>query len=409
MLMGVDDFQLLQAYPRGKHWLHQAWQHGAGAVWGLGVRVDADGRLVVGAGLGIDAVGRELHLDADACLDLAAWLASHRDDAALAEYLMPQADGSLIFSAHVVIRFRGCLERQVPALREPCAGDGAATAYSRVFETGELALIPGPAPTDPPDPSAADYRRLRALLGLAEADPEDAEVSEALAAVAAAPAAERTATLVAALRRLAASDSAALSPPQPEPGAPACLFPSDKVSPDLLLAGLERLHLRPDGDGWAFVGLDAVDQSVRPVVLPTRLLQELLCACTCPVPTDAGGPRVRPESVALAGTTLTLEVDRPLLAGSVDPSAFAVLSMSDPGGWSSSGIDSASFDAPTLTLTVALSAEPLGELVRVIARGTGPTPLLGSDGVPLAGAVGDPPGGSADGRDFVHMFERSGS
>jgi hypothetical protein len=409
MLMGVDDFQLLQAYPRGKHWLHQAWQHGAGAIWGLGVRVEPDGRLVVGAGLGIDAVGRELHLDADACLDLAAWLAAHRDDADLAEHLEEQEDGSLIFDAHVVIRFRGCLERQVPALREPCAGDGAATAYSRVFETVELALVPGPAPTAPPDPSAADYRRLRALLGLAEADPEETEIGEALADIAALPPADRPAALVAALRRLAALDSAALAPPQPAGGGPACLFPSDEAAPSLPLAALAGLHLTPDGGGWIFSELTAVDQAVRPVVLPTRLLQELLCACTCNAAADPGGPRVLRDSVALAGTTLTLEVDRTLLAASVAPTAFAVLSFDEAGGWSEGVIDSAGYDEPTLTLTIELSAEPGGDRIRVIARGTGPTPLLGADAVPLAGAVGDPPGSRGDGRDFVHMFERSGS
>jgi hypothetical protein len=49
-----------------------------------------------------------------------------------------------------------------------------------------------------------------------------------------------------------------------------------------------------------------------------------------------------------------------------------------------------------------------GNLVRVIARGTGPSPLLGAAAlVPLAGAVGGPPGTAEDGHDFVLMVKRS--
>jgi hypothetical protein len=48
-----------------------------------------------------------------------------------------------------------------------------------------------------------------------------------------------------------------------------------------------------------------------------------------------------------------------------------------------------------------------GNLVRIIAHGTGPYPLLGTNLVPLAGEVGGAPGGATDGIDFVHMLKRS--
>jgi hypothetical protein len=41
--------------------------------------------------------------------------------------------------------------------------------------------------------------------------------------------------------------------------------------------------------------------------------------------------------------------------------------------------------------------------VRLIAFGTGPTPLLGTDLAPLAGVVGGPKGSSHNGNDFVDM------
>ena len=37
MLLGVDDFQTLDAYHRGKMWCHSAWLHGQGVIWGLQV------------------------------------------------------------------------------------------------------------------------------------------------------------------------------------------------------------------------------------------------------------------------------------------------------------------------------------------------------------------------------------
>ena len=42
MLLGVSDFQVLMANPRGKLRLHQAWQHGPGVVWGYPVSVRPD-------------------------------------------------------------------------------------------------------------------------------------------------------------------------------------------------------------------------------------------------------------------------------------------------------------------------------------------------------------------------------
>ena len=47
----------------------------------------------------------------------------------------------------------------------------------------------------------------------------------------------------------------------------------------------------------------------------------------------------------------------------------------------------------------------------MIASGTGPYPLLGRIGhnrIPLAGAVGGPPGTAHNGNDFVFMFKRGG-
>src|SRR5689334_6055259 len=80
MLLGVDDLETAQAYPRGKIRLHNAWLHREGVVWGLDVQLtNKRGELSVTAGLALDAAGRELYLDSTACVDLGKWYAKHAD------------------------------------------------------------------------------------------------------------------------------------------------------------------------------------------------------------------------------------------------------------------------------------------------------------------------------------------
>src|SRR4051794_1224308 len=156
MLLGVDDFLIEQQYHSGKMRLHNAWLHRAGVVHGYDVQLDLQhGEIRVTAGLALDAAGNELHLEADACVNVAEWYAKHKSDADFAEI----APG--VFDAHVEISFKACLTRQIPALIDPCDGATAGTAYSRIFETVEIRLLPGKA-KPPPLP----YHRLRVLLGL---------------------------------------------------------------------------------------------------------------------------------------------------------------------------------------------------------------------------------------------------
>jgi hypothetical protein len=56
---------------------------------------------------------------------------------------------------------------------------------------------------------------------------------------------------------------------------------------------------------------------------------------------------------------------------------------------------------------IELSSSFGGNLVRLTARGTGTSPILGTNLIPLAGVVGGPPGGAHAGHDFVFMLKRS--
>src|SRR5262249_55535145 len=145
MLLGVDDFETEQAYHRAKHRLHNAWLHREGVVWGFGVDIKTDeGEVEVKPGLALDASGHELHLEAAVCLNVEKWIEKHKDDPDIE--LETSDDQKKVKHAHVVMRFKACLTRQVPAFLEPCNNAGTGTAYSRVFETVEILMLPGAAP-----------------------------------------------------------------------------------------------------------------------------------------------------------------------------------------------------------------------------------------------------------------------
>lgn len=458
MLLGVDDFETEQAYHRGKLRLHNAWLHGPGVVWGYAVTVpDVEGQpdtktgeIRVEPGLALDPVGRELHLDLAACVDVGAWFEEHREDGLEVE----DTEDGVRFTAHVVIRFRSCLTRAVPALSEPCEGAQADTAYSRVFETVEILLRPGGAP-----PRPESYRRLRVLFNLVRPDdlvlPDDQEAIDERDAVLGLAAAEQPRAYLEAFRRLAPLDQIELQPHGEDDGAGG-LFPAAADAP-VVLAEIRDIELARQDEGWRLVGTGAVDTSVRPAHVATATIQELLCGplfapgegpgpeppppdeeededeeeeepsgggggaeepvgggafvdvASAPVGAagtgDGGGPRIDPASVSVEGESIRLRVEGRLSAASVQPRAFEISAYDRRDGWHRLEVRSATVERRGL-ITLALRTRPGGNLVRIIARGTGDAPLLDTDLVPLAGAVGGPDGTRHQGHDFVFMLKR---
>jgi hypothetical protein len=289
MLLGVDDFETEQAYHRGQTRLHQSWLHGAGVVWGLRVELDKDRNEVrVGRGLAYDGAGRPLHLDAAACLDPGAWLDRHGDDVNRIEPPPEGADAA--FDAHVEARWASCLTRPVPALAEPCEDARVETAYSRVWETIELRLVPGLA-----DPPADRYRRVRILLGLlAPGDgPGDADAAKARADVLATAEAERAKAALAAFRAMANADAIDLAPPESDDGA--LVLTAAAPPAPVVLANLRGVQLRRDaaGDAWGLVGGE-VELSPRRSHVASETVQELVVAALAggPAPAPPPGPPV---------------------------------------------------------------------------------------------------------------------
>lgn len=274
MLLGVADFQADQAYHRGKMRLHNAWLHGAGVVWGLGVAADLQrGEIAVAPGLAYDGCGRELHVDAPMCLHVGRWFAAHRSDAG---FTFTESGGSVRFDAHVRIRHRACLTQPVPALADSC-GEGGGTAYSRVFETVDIELVPGLAPAP-----LHRHHLLRVLLGLDEPRTDDdgnvllpdQTALDARAAIAAAAPADRVSTAAAAFHHVSVLDTMADTPasdPHDADSAESGLFPSG-APVALVLADVGGIELTSQDDGFVLAAASVANE-VRAVLLPSATLQ----------------------------------------------------------------------------------------------------------------------------------------
>ncbi len=408
MLLGVDDFETEQAYHRAKMRLHNAWLHREGVVWGFGVKLDTDhGEIRVTPGLALDAAGHELHLEGEACLNLGEWFDKHQQDPG---FTVTTTNGNTAFNAHVVIRFKACLTRQVPALMEPCDNAGTGTAYSRVCETVEILLLPNQAPA-----RVYPYHRLRLMFGLDEprlkenstdSTPEDQAVLDEVKNIQALPAAQQPAAWLAAFHRFAALDEIDLRPAISEDGARILFFPGRDDDP-VVLADITGIMLTRQNNGWVVSG-GAVDTSVRPSHVATTTIQDLLyrpILAASETGAEDIGPRVVPGSVLLlTSTAIEFRVDRELHDASVKPAAFCVTWFDPATGWHKANIRTASYGGgETLTVNLELKS-PVHGRVRLIVYGTGPEPLLGLNLVPFAGAAGGPPGTPHNGHDFAYVL-----
>lgn len=410
MLLGVDDFETEQAYHRAKMRLHNAWLHGAGVIWGFNVKVVGE-EVHVMPGLALDAAGHELHLEADACLNVGAWFEKHKSDPDFK--VTTGEDGSQSFDAHVVIRFKACLTRQVPSLLEPCENGSTGTAYSRVFETVEILLRPNKAPlhVDP-------YHRLRLLFGLdapkkkdgstTDNTPEDQAVLDRIAKIQMLPGAQQRAEWLAAFHQFAALDEIDLKPAQSEDSEQTLLFPGRDDDP-VVLADISGLKLTKKENDWTLSVGAVVDVGRRPSHVATTTIQDLLsgslgCCVESTTPPPALGPRVDPKTVTISNKAIVLIFDQPLQKSTVTAAVFSVTVFNKDKGWipfeAEAFLDVAK---PTVTLTPNEKKTFVAGLTRIIAKGTGPTPIMGVNNLPLAGATTDAP--APQGADFVWMGE----
>lgn len=397
MLLGVEDFQTLIGYSRGKGMLHNAWLHGCGVVWGYRVEREGDRTLRVKPGLALDGLGRELLLDADFCIDLDCWLQEKRDD-------LKVEDGRMCACLFAV--FDTCPTAPVPALADPCDLSRKHNDYSRVVEGVRLELRPGRCPRRK---SPGAYHRIRVLLGLDPDASGDAgkEALEVSLEVAGKPPSERAGALLAAFRRLAAKGVTDLEPATEDGDAYPWMFPVTEDEAGVALA--EVCFTVHRGNRCVDIDDVKVDPTVRTALLPTSVIQELVCG---PPPAalgegsdpDAGGPRVIPGSLSWAASdTLIFRVTKALHPGSLIGNSILLTSLGEQ-GWVREDILNVTYE--NKTVRIVRQDRPAYLAIRLLVRGTGPTPVLGTDFVPLAGIVGGPPGTAQDGHDAVLTLSR---
>ncbi|GIM91576.1 hypothetical protein [Paractinoplanes toevensis] len=387
MLLGVDDFRGMLGHPRAKHLLHQAWLHGPGVIRGYEVTT-AEHEVRVRPGLAVDGMGRELPLRTTQCVDVADWLARGN------RKLRWNSKLKLNVVATAGYRFTDPVPQPGGSVLDPL--DPAGSSASRYAETVTVDLVEAARPE--PDP----YRRLRVLLGLAWPRPGDAGDAEAAGEarrIAKLAPGERPRALLTAFQGFAGRAVGSLGPAEGWTDADA--FPVAENT-GLVLA---RIVVTSGTGGTPLLG--APDLSVRRSLLPTGVLQELLCGLgpsfpdrTAGDPVDAGGPRlVRGSAEWTDDRTMSVEVTADLRPGSLTRPAVAVSSASDEGHWVVGDVSDVRYE--DRTITVRLTRPPRYELVRWRVRGTGSTPVLGTDGSPLAGVDDGPPATGDDGRDAV--------
>ncbi len=294
LVLGADDLVQEQLYHLEKHRLHNRLLHGYGTLCGLQVSLSEpeDGpRLTVSPGVAVDPRGREIRVPEAYCANLRSWLESHAAEIQDRLAASPAPSPPEPLSLYLVLCYRECQTDEVPIPGGPCKTLEDSSVASRIQDAFELALR-----LDPPDQTEQEAVRdlVELLRSIAISDAPDGLTEDGIAAL---------------VRGLTAPGSPALaSPPLASPpGSPP--FDVQHMHPDevnaLLRVALRvwvtevRPSLLPSGancaagppaegcvllaevvltldSGLGLVGDAVLDESQRPYLLHTRLLQECL-------------------------------------------------------------------------------------------------------------------------------------
>ena len=157
-MLNADDLTDEQAYHRGQLARALRYLHGTGTVAGLKVEFAADTEeVVVQPGMAIDRVGRVVVVPRKACIRVARWFATIRDNPNTAGKLTKAFDGTHVV-ADVFLRYARCERGKTPAFAEGLleALDAAVPARVRDWYALDMLPVADPtvAPVLPPDPWA---------------------------------------------------------------------------------------------------------------------------------------------------------------------------------------------------------------------------------------------------------------
>lgn len=325
LVLGVDEFVDEQVYFLEKEYLHNRSLHGYGTVSGLEVtreQNEDDIEIRVAPGIGIDQYGRVFIVRNTQCASLLSWL----DEQAL------DPGDQAIF---VVARYAECETELVPIAGQPCSSSELLNAPSRIRDIFEIELV-----VEPPLQTAhGAARNLAEFLSRFRIDPAAAELPDLgtpaeLAAIIGPPFISQSATdfrqhLNTVVEDLTGTTGARRIPIQPaaalalrddiyvywvtevRPTLPPSLLDPDQPEnseaepppAEILLAQI-TFPLPEDGGDPALEEVE-VDNSVRPVILHTGLIQELFR-----FPDRAGEGEAAPARPALAFATVEDAGDR---------------------------------------------------------------------------------------------------
>lgn len=137
LVLGVDEFRQEQLYHLEKDYQHNRSLHGYGTVYGLRVttsRPGADGDdvlVTVEPGMAIDQWGRAVVVRDPQCARLGPWLEKHAP---------PNQGPSGELSVYVVVHYDECPDVLQPIPGQPCSGSNANQAASRIRDSFHIEL-----------------------------------------------------------------------------------------------------------------------------------------------------------------------------------------------------------------------------------------------------------------------------
>ncbi|HWK54091.1 MAG TPA: hypothetical protein VNR18_06965 [Hyphomicrobiales bacterium] len=147
MLLGLEATREEQTYHRRRLTRHQYWLHGAGTLAGMAVslkpRAPATSEptktsLIVGPGLGVDGLGREVLIHEPYCIDLGTWLKAQSETRLREGY---DETANLLW-LKVTVRYAECEVAAQPVLARKLNLSTDAVQPSRVADGIQLELIP---------------------------------------------------------------------------------------------------------------------------------------------------------------------------------------------------------------------------------------------------------------------------
>jgi hypothetical protein len=327
MVLGVDDFHQEQEHLAWKQRISNALLHGYGTVCGLHVTANAletDVEIRVSGGYAISPRGTWIWVDQDQCARLNDWLQANRDT-----FDPPLEAGN--HTVYVTLCYAECEADLVPIATQSCVTEEDSRAPSRTLESFRIDF----SLNAPPQATEDQSRAFGALLAQIEVVPDDTSDP---------PAPDDSERLLDLVRRLGAEEPPAEEPPAEEPPdtSPIQLYESSAceavntalavwatevcprlreadsgTTPDdcILLACLDvevdeagNLVFAVDSEGTLVPGSVGVDHCTRPVLVSSRLQQELFCQSISgagsagpPGETGPAGPAGPPGETGPAG------------------------------------------------------------------------------------------------------------